>query len=584
MQTSYSSNTPDGSSNRGIRPRHDRGETARHVQELRSAQASGQSERDFARQARVARTSLRHWNERRRRLEAAGVPAFLETSEGVAWLTRLVWALVFVMTVRCPSGIRVICEVLELSGLDEVVGSSFGSIQRMSGQLLGAVGEVGEELQQHLCKAAADEPPRRITLCQDETFHPQVCLVAVEPVSGFVVLEQYAERRDAATWSAATLQSLADLPVQVVQSTSDEAQALKKQARQDLQAHHSPDLFHVQHEAHKATALALKSRQIDAESKAQAAQDDVETLLRQRESSSQRKRQRGRPIDYDRHIEVATAAARTAQAAAQQAAADREAVRRAIASISTVYHPYDLQTGVAQSADTVASRLSECFTQIDEVAERAGLSQRCLDRIDKAWRVTDDMHRTIEWTHIEMGIRLSVLDLSALERQPVQDKLIPSLYLRSVAARAGSADKRDELREVADRLLAAFDQAAAALPSLDQRRRALVIEVAQQCADAFQRSSSCVEGRNGHLSLFHHGVHRLLPDKLTALTVVHNFHVKRPDGSTAAERFFRRGHRSLFEAVLERLPAPARPARPRAARRRPGVRPKGDQHGVWTKR
>jgi hypothetical protein len=29
--------------------------------------------------------------------------------------------------------------------------------------------------------------PRKVTLANDETFHPQPCLVAIEPVSGFIV-------------------------------------------------------------------------------------------------------------------------------------------------------------------------------------------------------------------------------------------------------------------------------------------------------------------------------------------------------------------------------------------------------------
>jgi len=90
--------------------------------------------------------------------------------------------------------------------------------------------------------------------------------------------------------------------------------------------------------------------------------------------------------------------------------------------------------------------------------------------------------------------------------------------------------------------------------------------VARGGADLFQRSSSCVEGRNGQLSLYHHGCHRLRGRKLPALTAIHNYHIRRPDGTTAAERFFGRGHPLLFELVLarvSRLPPPRR-RRPRA--------------------
>ena len=45
-------------------------------------------------------------------------------------------------------------------------------------------------------------PPKAVTVCEDETFHPAPCLVAIEPVSNFILLEGYVERRDAKTWSA----------------------------------------------------------------------------------------------------------------------------------------------------------------------------------------------------------------------------------------------------------------------------------------------------------------------------------------------------------------------------------------------
>ena len=38
-------------------------------------------------------------------------------------------------------------------------------------------------------RLAAGMPPREISVCQDETFHPQTCLVAIEPVSNFLLLE-----------------------------------------------------------------------------------------------------------------------------------------------------------------------------------------------------------------------------------------------------------------------------------------------------------------------------------------------------------------------------------------------------------
>ncbi|MGH9849772.1 MAG: DUF6399 domain-containing protein, partial [Blastocatellia bacterium] len=92
--------------------------------------------------------------------------------------------------------------------------------------------------------------PKKITVCEDETFHPEICLVAIEPVSDFILVEKYAPQRDAETWNQALEQALEGWPVEVIQSTGDEAKGILAHVREGLGAHHSPDLFHGQQELH----------------------------------------------------------------------------------------------------------------------------------------------------------------------------------------------------------------------------------------------------------------------------------------------------------------------------------------------
>ena len=125
------------------------------------------------------------------------------------------------------------------------------------------------------------------------------------------------------------------------------------------------------------------------------------------------------------------------------------------------------------------------------------------------------------------------------------------------------AEPRHRLRALSRQLLEPLRQRDHPLQALPAAERARLEHVAGDCADRFQRSSSSVEGRNGQLSLHHHGRHRLSDRKLEALTAVHNFHIRRPDGTTAAERFFGRAHETLFTQVLRRMPLPAPPARRR---------------------
>ena len=89
---------------------------------------------------------------------------------------------------------------------------------------------------------------------------------------------------------------------------------------------------------------------------------------------------------------------------------------------------------------------------------------------------------------------------------------------------------------------------------------------ALECAQVFQRSSSCVEGRNGQLSLKFHAFRRINANSLKVLTVLHNFFIRRADGTTAAERFFGKKPRDLFLWLLEKVELP----RPRKKHQRFG--------------
>jgi len=83
----------------------------------------------------------------------------------------------------------------------------------------------------------------------------------------------------------------------------------------------------------------------------------------------------------------------------------------------------------------------------------------------------------------------------------------------------------------------------------------------------FQRTSSAVEGRNGWLSQIHHNGRGLAVKRLRSLTIIHNYYLKRSDGTTAAERLFGRKFDDPFEWLVEHLTEfpLARASKPRAA-------------------
>jgi hypothetical protein len=523
---------------------------------------SGRSQREIAAEIGVPRSTLQYWLARKQGIDAEPeLVAFFESAVGIAFLHRLVVAAHFVMTMVGPSGIRVVCQFLELSGLDQFVASSYGSQQAVSVALEQAIVGYGEAEQERL---SVHMLAKEITVCEDETFHPETCLVAIEPVSNYILLETYAPDRKAETWTETLSQSLHDMPVSVVQATSDEGRGLCHHIEQDLGVHHSPDLFHVQQAASKATSAPLAARVRQAATAVEKAEKGVgKHQTEQEKYLNQTPRPVGRPPDFAQRIVTAQAEVESSQAALDTALERQTQAKAAVLGISQSYHPFDLETGKAQDAETVAQALESHFAALEDVAAAAQLPERCLKNIHKAKRLSAKMVATIAFFFLTIQTKVEALSLTPTQEQAVHQQLIPAIYLQLVANKASCAEDRHALYERSQALLASLQTPDSPLFLVPQEERLLIESVASECAHLFQRSSSCTEGRNGQLALRHHGLHRISHRKLNALTVVHNFFLTRQDGSTAAQRFFDQPHRDLFGCLLTKVDLPGRPAQKR---------------------
>jgi hypothetical protein len=456
--------------------------------------------------------------------------------------------------------VRVVCEFLQLSGLSAFVAASYGHQQAFNAQLEEVIVACAGEQRAAL---AVGMPARAITVMEDETWLGPMSLVAIEAVANFILLEQFASDRSAGTWSAALEQALVGLNVTVVQGTSDEAKGLLAHVQRDLGAHHSPDLFHLQHEVAKGTGLALAQAVTRAEAHEAAAEAAWQEARAAEQAYHEQRHGPGRPPAFAQRIDEALSTLVQAQVAHEQAQARLDEAKALIGALGAAYHPYELEHGQAQSPAQLGERLGAIFQRLEAIVDAAGLSERACAHLAKAQRLTGALMATLAFFLASVQMRVDALNLSPAMEQAMLTALIPALYLERVAARAPHAEARQRHQALSTRLLTPLREPTHPIPTLDAETRALIEQVAGECADLFQRSSSCVEGRNGQLSLHYHGGHRLSARKLAVLTAIHNFHLRRPDGTTAAERFFAQAHESLFEQVLERMPWPARPARRR---------------------
>jgi hypothetical protein len=217
---------------------------------------------------------------------------------------------------------------------------------------------------------------------------------------------------------------------------------------------------------------------------------------------------------------------------------------------------------VRRNGPLIASDIQGHIDQIRTIAQHAGLSQRCLERIEKAERVVPKMQATIAFVAGYVRQQVEQLDLTPPASFAMHAKLIPSYYLERVAQTRTVRDG-EPLRDLAARLRAPLFEPGGPLSTLSPEAQDQFHDEAKRLAAVFQRSSSNVEGRNGYLSLRNHQLRGLdLPRKLECFTAMHNFFLTRPDGTTAAERFFGQKPRSMFAAILASVELPPAPLSP----------------------
>ena len=135
--------------------------------------------------------------------------------------------------------------------------------------------------------------------------------------------------------------------------------------------------------------------------------------------------------------------------------------------------------------------------------------------------------------------------------------LLPVFYWevirRRVPAKQKNRDLRNDYQQQIEKCVQQYEQhpITEILKKLLPKQLQEYHQWAENIARSFQRASSKVEGRNGYLAFIHKANRGLSEQRLTVLTVIHNFDICSYDHKTPAERLFKREFPDLFEFVLE---------------------------------
>jgi len=349
-----------------------------------------------------------------------------------------------------------------------------------------------------------------------------------------------------------------------MQSTREEAPGLLASVEHSLEAHHSPDLCHVQHELSKAVGAPMATKERAAHKAITAAREQLEPIQTHLPSTGDEPEKRGpgrppkAPVSLEQAEQALAAASREPERLAQQ----REQVAHRIRAIGHDYHVVDLERGVRRNGQLMAADIHEHSEPTRAIAQHEGLSQHGVERIEKAERVVPNMQATLECVSGYVGQQVDQLDVTQPASFAMPAKLIPSYDLDRVA-QTRTVSHGEPLRELAERLRAPLFEPGGALRELSPAAQDPLYDEAKRLAAVFQRSSAHVEGRNGYLSLRNHQLRGLdVPRKRECFTTMHNFFLTRPDGTTAAERFFGQKTRSMFTAILASVELPPAPLSP----------------------
>ncbi|MEA1053651.1 hypothetical protein U5801_28160, partial [Lamprobacter modestohalophilus] len=161
----------------------------------------------------------------------------------------------------------------------------------------------------------------------------------------------------------------------------------------DHQAHHCPDLFHLQHEVAKGTGLSLARAVREADAEVATAEAQLQAEREAEQAYRQQRHGPGRPPAFAQRIQGALQRWAAAAVARDQTQARQEEATTLIRALGEAYHPFELERGEAQPPERLGERLNAIWQRLEALAEAADLPARARAHLAKAKRLNTALLR-----------------------------------------------------------------------------------------------------------------------------------------------------------------------------------------------
>ena len=454
-----------------------------------------------------------------------------ETDVGRKWLGRLVCAIVYFFGIRGGVGMPTIAEFFLAIRLTAHMGVSSRSLARIAMQIEDVI------LRYEQVHGTAKATGIQIIVGADETFFDKVILILMDLDSGCILAEEITEDRTFLTWQDRARQAVTRVGVTVRCLVSDQAKALSKLALDELQCRKIPDLFHALHEVVTVFGGRFARNAASLQRTITEAQVTIETL-----------RQQGKPpARIARHEQALT----DLRAAHTIIVDGQTRYYEALHAISLLVHPFSRDGHHPHTAKAVETAVMQALETLQALAEEYDIADS-KHRLTKVRKQVPDIAAQIDLWWLWVTETLTVKALPPDLETWLREILLPSVYWQGQMTRTAPGPLRTASQQAAT-------QAGQRLDThpftgvLHPKELTRWQHWATWMVGKFQRTSSAVEGRNGVLSRMNHTQRSIRPRRLKVATVIHNFGIRREDGTTAAERLFGDPVPDLFEWIVEHM-------------------------------
>jgi len=473
----------------------------------------------------AASTIAYHDKRQRLRSEQSGT-TFWDTEEGQVLLKRMIISLLYTFGIKGGVGAGRIKEHLENLCLSDIVALSRSSILRMMVEICSAILLYKQLQEEALLSDLGALKDIELVLGVDETWLAEMILVCQDLPSGYLFFEQESNNRDTDTWFKAIKEQVLSWGMRIKGLVSDRATALVKLEKLEyLNTISCSDLFHFGQDIGKMIGLQLGKKRAQVLKKWQSAKAKGEEDFK--EAFEQ----------IDKHYQT---------------------YRQQIRQINKTVHPLNEQDEWSSEAE-VSKGLYTCVTSIGRLSSEVAIDIS----VEKASKVTNQIpsiaksvQHWIDQTKQQLQDWVNEQRITWQEHEWLRICALPYVYWQIQLIKTQAKASNQELRADYKKRAALAEQRYQThelSSQIDENRQKELLLMAHQQAISFQRASSQTEGRNGYLAFVNHA-HRGFPkDRLKVLTVIHNYDIKRTDGSTPAQRLFKREFPDLFEFICENV-------------------------------